>query len=197
MSGDLLPFLPRAERQPPSQGPGGTLRALQQVVKKTFSLGSRNPTAEKDCFIRADLGLLAHIFHFQPAQVTRRMLWLSCQKMGLGHTKAKVFLWASALFIFTLNKTSDLRSPDAQGQWQGFLSGDRTYLLERTPCPSTWCLQHPCKCLISEPHSLPPSLGTSLCLIFYYFCPFLSLFHSSSQFPPVHVTESMSWFWLG
>ena len=166
------------------------MRALQQVVKKSFSLGSRNPAAEKGCFTRADLGLLTSVFHCQPTQVTRRVPWLSCQKMGPGHTKGKVFLWATAFFIFTINKTSDLQSRCVQGQRHGCLSGERTYLLERAPCPSTWRLQHPCKCLISEPRSLHPSFGTSSYSIFYYFCPFISLFHSSSQFPPVHVIES-------
>lgn len=50
------------------------------------------------------------------------------------------------------------------------------------PVPKRLVLKHPC--------SLPPSLGTSSHAIFYYFCPFLSLFHSSSQFPPVQVIKS-------
>lgn len=93
-------------------------------------------------------------------------------------------------FVFIMNKTSDFWGPHVQGQWHIFLSGQRIYLLERTLFPSTWCLQYLWKCLILEPHLLPSSLGTRSYSIFYSFCPFFSLFHSSSQFFPVHVIES-------
>lgn len=92
----FLPCLLRVTA--PMQGPGGTSCRL---LKNHFL--SRNPAAEKDCFMWADLGLLTSVFYFWSTQVTQRMLWLSCQKMGSGHTKGTMFLWATALYIFSMN----------------------------------------------------------------------------------------------
>lgn len=113
---------------------------------------------------------------------------LSCLK-GPATPKGKCSCRHQPFFAFIMNKTSDFWAPRVQGQWHIFLSGQRIYLLERTLFPSTWCLHHLWKCLILEPHLLPSSLGTNSYTIFYYFCPFFSLFHSSSQFSPVHVIQ--------
>lgn len=187
---NFLPSLPKAEWQHPSQGPGGILQALPQVVKKSFSLGSRNPAAQKDCFTQADLSLLMSVFYFQPTQATWRMLWLSCQKRNPGHTKGKVFCGQQPFLFLLWTNPKTSRDHMCRDNSTVF-SPARGFMSWRGPCaqalgaysiPASVWPQSLAHCL--------QTLAQAPIQFSIIFCPFLSLLHSSSQFAPIHVIES-------
>lgn len=153
--GELFAFLAKSSVTDPLARIGGEhCERYSRLLKKSFSLGSRNPAAEKDCFTSAELGLLVSVLFSTSSHMEDALVVLP--KDGPGPPQGKsVPVGISPSYFYQEQNLTPPESTRA-GQRLHFVSGERAYLRERTLCPSTWRLQHPRKCLIAEPRSLPP-----------------------------------------